>query len=332
MPRNPYGPNSIWSLIIMVVLLSGVIGVSIPLLSGGLPRLQGDAQKSPTPAHSETVANQAGTPAVLAEAASMSDGTVGLSSKSTPVVSTPVHSAASTPTATSTVLAQRPKVLVRSADSFASVDTQQGVTPSLTPSVAQPTPTDSLTAVVVQSTLSAAPTNTSSPVATATSAPAARATSRVQPIRSLRRQPTPVPQPTATPVKVSVVAPPELLSPAPDARPSGIAVFEWRASVPLEKGQAYEIVVWSSEKDPSQAWGIAPPTSGEALEINLDKLFESGQFREGSLYWTVLVVQKEPYTRLTAPASGPRRYLVYTVPESQSGPVFSNLKLRPPGS
>ena len=76
MQRNPYGISSIWSLV-MVVLLSGVIGVSIPLMSGGLPRRQGDAQNSPTPAHSEMFANQAGTPAILAEAAGRSDGTVG---------------------------------------------------------------------------------------------------------------------------------------------------------------------------------------------------------------------------------------------------------------
>ncbi len=322
MQRNPYGIRSIGSLIIMVVLLSGVIGVLIPLMSGDLPRRQGDAQNSPTPAQSETFANQVGTPAVLAEAAGRSDGTVGHSSQSTPVVSIAAYSSASTPTVTSSVLAKRSKALVRSADSLAPVETQQAVTPSLTPPVVLPTPSASATAVVVQSTPSAVPTNTSSPVATTASAPAARTTSRVQPIRSPRRQPTPVPQPTATPVEAPEVAPPELLSPAPDARPSGIAVFEWRPSVPLEDGQAYEIVVWSSEKDPSQAWGIAPPTADTALEINLDELFASGQFREGSLYWTVLVVQKEPYTRLTAPAFSPRRYLVYTVSESQTGPVF----------
>ena len=322
MQRNPYGISSIGSLVIMVVLLSGVVGVSIPLMSGGLPRRQGDAQNSATPAHSRTFASQAGTPAALVEAAGRSDGTVARSSESTPVVSTASHNAASTPTATSTVLTQRPKALVRSADSLPSVDSQQAATPSLTPSVVQPTPTASATAVVVQSTPSAVPTNTSSPVAIATSAPAARAALRVQPIRSPRRQPTSVPQPTATLAKAPVVAPPELLSPARDARPSGITVFEWQPAAPLEKGQAYEIVVWSPEQDPNQARGIAPPTLGKALEINLDRLFESGQFREGSLYWTVLVVQKEPYTRLTSPAVSPRRYLVYTVPESLSGPTF----------
>jgi hypothetical protein len=322
MQRNPYGISSIWSLIIMVVILSGVIGVSIPLMSGGLPRGQDDAQDSATPAHSEALASQAGTPEGLVEAAGRSDGTVGRSSESTPVVSTASHRVALTSTATSTVPVQRPKALLRSADSLPSDDSQPAATPSLTPSVVQPTSTASSTAVVVRSTTPAVPTHTSSPIAIATPAPAARAVSRGQPIQSPRRQPTLVPQPSAAPVEASAVVPPELLSPAPDARPSGIAVFEWRPSIPLENGQAYEIVVWSSEKDPSQAWGIAPPTSGEALEINLDELFASGQFREGSLYWTVLVVQRDPYTRLTAPAFSPRRYLVYTVPEPQTGPAF----------
>ena len=93
---------------------------------------------------------------------------------------------------------------------------------------------------------------------------------------------------------------------------SGVAVFEWRPAVPLENGQAYEVVVWSPEQDPNQAWGIAPPTLGWTLEINLDELLESGRFREGSLYWTVLVVQLEPYIRLTLPGNSERRYLVYT--------------------
>ena len=100
---------SIWWLIIMVILLSGIVGVSIPLMSGGLPRSQGDAQITATPTHSQPLAIRAETPAVLAEAAGRSDGTVGQSSKSTPVVPAAAHIVSSTPTATSPVLAQRPK-------------------------------------------------------------------------------------------------------------------------------------------------------------------------------------------------------------------------------
>lgn len=96
---------------------------------------------------------------------------------------------------------------------------------------------------------------------------------------------------------------------------SGLAQFEWEPNHPLENGVAYEVVVWSPEQNPNAAWGIAPPTPGWTLEINLDELFESGRFREGSLYWTVLLVQRDPYTRLTLPANSDRRYLVYTAPK-----------------
>jgi hypothetical protein len=70
------------------------------------------------------------------------------------------------------------------------------------------------------------------------------------------------------------------------------------------------MVVWSSEQDPSQAWGVAPPRITTSLTLNLDELFRSGRFREGALYWTVLVVQQNPYRRLTLPAESQRGYLV----------------------
>ena len=180
MQRNPYGISSIGSLIIMVVLLSGVIGVSIPLMSGGLPRRQGDAQNSPTPAHSEMFANQAGTPAVLAEAAGRSDGTVGQSSKSTPVVST----AAPQCSFDTHGHIAGPGAAAENAGAFCGFPRfcryAAGRDTIPTPSVVQPTPTASSTTAVVQPSATAVPTNTSSPVATATSVPAARAASRVQ--------------------------------------------------------------------------------------------------------------------------------------------------------
>lgn len=86
--------------------------------------------------------------------------------------------------------------------------------------------------------------------------------------------------------------------------------FGWRPTSALPKGSFYEVVVWSPEQDPNQAWGVAPPTSMESLTLNLDQLFQSGRFREGSLYWTVLVVEQNPYRRLTLPAESERRYLV----------------------
>ena len=286
-------------------------------MSGDLPRSQGDARFSATPTHLQPLAIRTETPAVVAEAAGKSDGTLGQSSKSTPLHPVVTRSVSATPTDTSPVLAQRPNAVARSVDSIAPVAGQRAATPSLTPSVVQSTPTASLTAAaVVQRSATPFPTSTLSPTATTTSVSAAMAVSRPKPTQSPRRLPSPKPQPTPTaesqPVEAPVAVAPELIGPPSDSKVSGVAVFEWRPAVPLENGQAYEVVVWSPEQDPNQAWGIAPPTLGWTLEINLDELLESGRFREGSLYWTVLVVQPEPYIRLTLPAGSERRYLVYT--------------------
>lgn len=127
---------------------------------------------------------------------------------------------------------------------------------------------------------------------------------------------TPTPQlarrlaPTAPPPAVTRPVAPELISPPADARLAGMTTFEWRPAGQLSHGQAYEIVVWSPDQDPGQARGIAPATMMTSQEVNLDPLFESGQFRMGNLYWTVLIVQREPYLRLTEPGQGEARYLV----------------------
>jgi hypothetical protein len=104
--------------------------------------------------------------------------------------------------------------------------------------------------------------------------------------------------------------PPTLLRPGLEARLRGVVQFTWHPTGVLPAGAYYEVVVWSPEQDPSQAWGVAPPRITTSLTLNLDELFRSGRFREGALYWTVLVVQQNPYRRLTLPAESERGYLV----------------------
>jgi hypothetical protein len=106
------------------------------------------------------------------------------------------------------------------------------------------------------------------------------------------------------------VTSPALLRPALDARLRGVTQFEWSPISALPDGAFYEMVVWSPEQDPNQAWGVAPPRITRSLTLNLDELFQSGRFRGGNLYWTVLVVEQNPYRRLTLPAESERRYLV----------------------
>lgn len=80
----------------------------------------------------------------------------------------------------------------------------------------------------------------------------------------------------------------------------------------MADGAAYEVVIWARDEDPNQARGIAPPTLTQSLNLDVDVLFESGQFIDGTLFWTVLVVQTEPYLRLTQPADSPQRLLIYS--------------------
>ena len=137
----------------------------------------------------------------------------------------------------------------------------------------------------------------------ATAAPASLP-QRTVPTAAVRSTPTPPPADTRP-------GAPQLINPPADARLSGLVTFEWRPVSELPRGAAYEIVVWSPEQDPNQARGIMPAALVTSQEVNLDRLFESGRFRTGNLYWTVLVVQREPYLRLTAPGDGEARYLAH---------------------
>ena len=205
-------------------------------------------------------------------------------------------------------------------------------TPSTTvtpPAIASPSPTPSTVATpTATATLSASASPSPTPIAVVTRTAAATllATASPSPTPSSTATLKPVPVPaTRSPATGVVLAsptvaapgsrrpfvsPPALLQPALNARLRGTAQFEWSPTGALPRGAFYEVVVWSPEQDPNQAWGVAPPRITQSLRLNLDELFRSGRFREGSLYWTVLVVEQDPYQRLTQPAESERRYLV----------------------
>jgi hypothetical protein len=144
------------------------------------------------------------------------------------------------------------------------------------------------------------------------SAPAAGPTSSVwlgpEPVTSVAAaSPTPSVAANAWP---SSITPPALLRPGLEARLKGVVQFDWFPTSPLPVNAYFEVVVWSPEQDPNHARGVAPPRTSYSLTLNLDELFQSGRFRDGNLYWTVLVVEQNPYRRLTQPADSERRYLV----------------------
>ena len=111
---------------------------------------------------------------------------------------------------------------------------------------------------------------------------------------------------------------PSLLEPRPNESRGGAVTFRWQPAGPLPAGAAYEVVGWNAGEDPASARGIAAPTQDTTLTADLDALYNSGQFKGTDLYWAVIIVQTQPYVRLTQPAQSGPQLLIY-VPPSGGG-------------
>ena len=192
-------------------------------------------------------------------------------------------------------------------------------------------PTMTARATVAASTSTATATPTALPTATATETPlptAVAATATATPTPSQTPEPSPTPAPTATdtPAPTSTrpavrptatrVTPqpprpsptpvipnaPSLLEPRPNESRGGAVTFRWQPAGPLPAGAAYEVVGWNAGEDPASARGMAAPTQDTTLTADLDALYNSGLFKGTDLYWAVIIVQTQPYVRLTQPA------------------------------
>lgn len=330
--ESPVRLNLILSLV--AIMMSLAVGVVIPAMNSSSGRLQtqtGRSQPSPT----TTITPIGALTVPLAPLAGVavedaSDGALIAWQEPGPATpsSIPLASAATAAVVLPTADGPAPAGMGTAPSPTAS----PSPTPSTTvtpPATASPSPTPSTVATpTATATLSASASPSPTPIAvvtrTATAALLASASPSPTPSSTATLKPVPVP-PTRSPATGVVLAsptvaapgsrrpfvsPPALLQPALNARLRGTAQFEWSPTGALPRGAFYEVVVWSPEQDPNQAWGVAPPRITQSLKLNLDELFRSGRFREGSLYWTVLVVEQDPYQRLTQPAESERRYLV----------------------
>jgi hypothetical protein len=156
---------------------------------------------------------------------------------------------------------------------------------------------------------------------TATSEPAtATATTTATPLPALTATPKPAIKATVTRTLTSlIVSAPTLAEPPADLAIEGNVLFRWLPSGPLPPKTAYEIVAWGRDGVPANALGIAAPTTETSLAVNLDIVYQSRLLTTPDIYWTVLVVNTEPYERLTQPESSARRALKYG-PTSDLGP------------
>jgi hypothetical protein len=251
-----HGSSAAVIVLVLVLVVTAVLGIALPLLSGGASK---DRQatnwtpRAPTPAATQML--------IAVEATQRPAGT----SKQSPA-----------PMLNSTPIASWSKV----------------------ESTPKPPPvTSSPTAMATET-----PTSVPSPTATLapTLRPSAAANTAQIPAGPVR--------PPTTPVGFAAAPkPPALVEPGPDETRRGRVAFAWQPTGPLLPGTAYEVVWWNRNEDPNSARGIAATTTATSLTADVEVLYDSGQATSNQIFWTVLVVRTDPYTRLTKPSDSARQ-------------------------
>ena len=99
-----------------------------------------------------------------------------------------------------------------------------------------------------------------------------------------------------------------LVSPIDNATVSGRTTFTWQWSGPaLSADQGFEVLIWR-EGQPFH-YGAADPTNSTHIEIDLPAAAGVAKGGAGSYFWTVVVVQRQPYQH-TGPEAPPWRLQV----------------------
>lgn len=306
-------------LVLVAVFFSALVGVGIPLTSSGAPARQArTAWVPPTPTPAASLVSEPPQSQIAAGVAASGGDLIAWQqpAQATPS-STPQARPAALPAAQPGIGVPTTADLPNPARHHAAPASLETVTvmavgaSQRSHSAIAPGP-EPAALVAASSAVTPAASASPSPAPQPTAALPATAAPTPAPSRAAPRAATATPAPPPAVERPASATPPALLNPALDARLRGLVQFDWAATGDLPKGALYEVVVWSPEQDPNQAWGVAPPRSGHELTINLDELFHSGRFPTGNLYWTVLVVGQDPYERLTQPADSQRRYLVYS--------------------
>ncbi len=162
-------------------------------------------------------------------------------------------------------------------------------------------------------TTTPSPSVTPTPSATATATPAPTDTPTPRPTA---RPPTAVPtrRPTATPVAVDRA--PILRSPASGFLTTGLVSFSWDwPGAPLSANQGFEVRVWKDGQP--DHFGASSPVTANAATIDLRGAYGVQQGGNGRYFWTVALVQVNPYKRIGPEASA----RVLTVELAGEGPT-----------
>jgi len=115
---------------------------------------------------------------------------------------------------------------------------------------------------------------------------------------------------------------PNLLIPEPEAQLQGEVHFEWVwKGPPLPDGLAFDLLIWSEAEDQEHegrgAHGVVETDRSLARDVDLDYVETILEHGGGIYFWTVMVVQEEPYSRVGA--WGEKRAFIYVEPEPPLG-------------
>ena len=116
---------------------------------------------------------------------------------------------------------------------------------------------------------------------------------------------------------------PILSSPEPDAQLQSEVHFQWQwDGQPLPEGMAFDLLIWSEaehqEHQGAGAYGVIETDQSLERAVDLDYVETIIEHGEGTYYWTVIVVQEEPYGRVGA--WGEKRSFIYKEPEPPAEP------------
>jgi hypothetical protein len=127
--------------------------------------------------------------------------------------------------------------------------------------------------------------------------------------------------------------PPALLSPEPEAQLQGEIHFQWhRDGEPLPEGLAFDLLIWSEaehqEHQGAGALGVVETDPSLERDVDLDYVQTIMDHGEGTYYWTVILVQEEPYNRVGV--WGENRPFTYVASDTEPDPPTDTEPEPPP--
>lgn len=116
---------------------------------------------------------------------------------------------------------------------------------------------------------------------------------------------------------------PILLDPEPGAQLESEVHFQWQwDGHPLPEGLAFDLLIWSEaehqEHQGAGAYGVVETDQSLECDVDLDYVQTIIEHGGGTYFWTVIVVQEEPYARVGT--WGEKRPFTYKTPESPIEP------------